>query len=495
MGQNQVVCGMLVTVAVCAGCAINPVSKRPEAVLTTVGGEQRIGREEAEKVREQMGFVEDVAAAEYVRSIGDRLAQHSPRQDIAYHFHIVEMQEPNAFALPGGYVFVSRGLLAITNSEAELANVIGHEIGHVAARHAVQRATRSVPFALATGVGKFAAGLVSRHLGSLVGGIGGFAGSLVLSPYSRSQEREADRIGQKMAAAAGWDPAGMTVFMKTLQRDEVFNTGRVREATFLDSHPSTPERVKATAKNAAKLTVVSGDPIAAGRAGFLAEFEGLRVGPNPAEGVFVEGRFLHPVMNFSLAFPENWQTQNTPQAVAARPRMGAALVVLQLATEADDMRAAVADFEKQAGVRFETDPAPTRVNGLPALRGIGKRRDATMDVTWIRYGDLIYRITGAAAPEKFASMRTVFAGIAESFGPLTAAERREVKDARLRVVEARAGEKLDALIDRSASTWKAEMALLANGMVASGDLAPGDLLKLPIPELYVPPVDPNAPDE
>ena len=495
MGQKHVVAGLLVTVAVCVGCAINPVSKRPEAVLTTVEGEKRIGREETEKVREQMGFVEDVAAAEYVRSIGNRLAQHSPRQDIAYHFHIVEMQEPNAFALPGGHVFVSRGLLAITNSEAEIANVIGHEIGHIAARHSVQRATRSAPFALVTGVGKFAANLVSRRLGNLVGGVGGLAGSLVLSPYSRRQEREADLIGQKMAAAAGWDPAQMTAFMETLQRDEVFHTGHVREATFLDSHPTTPERVKATAKNAAKLTAAPAAPIAAGRAGFLAELEGLRVGPNPAEGVFVEGRFLHPVMNFGLTFPSNWQTQNTAQAVAARPRTGDALAILQLATEADDMRAAVVDFEKEAGVRFDDEPAATRINGLPALRGIGKRRDATMDVTWISYGDLIYRITGAAPPAKFPKMRDALAGIAASFGPLSSADRSEVKDARLRVIEARGGEKLDALIDRSGSAWKAEMALLANGMVASGDLAPGDLLKLPIPEQYVPPLDPDAPAE
>jgi predicted Zn-dependent protease len=474
-----------VAVLALAGCAINPVSKRPEPVLTTVKGETTIGRTETDKLREEVGFVEDVAAADYVRRVGARLAAQSPRAGIDYHFHIVDMEEPNAFALPGGYVFVSRGLLALVNSEAELANVIAHEIGHVAARHAVQRASLSAPFAIASGLGEFAVGLVSRRLGALVGGVGGLAGSLVVSPYSRRQEREADRIGQEMAAAAGWEPSAMTALLETLERDEVFHTGSVREGTFLDSHPTTPERVRQTAKNAATLSVVAAPPLAAGRRAFLNELDGVRIGPNPAEGIFVDGRFLHPVMNFALTFPANWQTQNAPQFVAGRPRTGRALVVLQLAEESADLAAAAAAFAKKAGVSLDAEVERTRIHGLSALRATAQRRDAAFDLTWIAYGDGIYEIVAAAQPERFAAMRPTLAGIARSFGPLTAADRGAIEDVRLRVVEVPAHETLDALLGRVDSGWKAEMALLANGMTSARDVTAGDVLKLPLPEPWV----------
>jgi predicted Zn-dependent protease len=202
-----------------SGCAINPVSGWPELTLISAKQEQEIGAEEAKKVEEQMGLLDDTPFLPYLDALGQRLAKESPRQDVTHQFHVADMAEPNAFALPGGYVYVTRGLLALVNSEDELAGVVGHEIGHVAARHTVQKISRQGPFAVVFGLASGIVGLVSPFVGNIIGGVGDLTQSLVFSPYSRSQETEADRVGQEMAAKAGWDPAALSAFLTTLERE------------------------------------------------------------------------------------------------------------------------------------------------------------------------------------------------------------------------------------------------------------------------------------
>ncbi|HET8721334.1 MAG TPA: M48 family metalloprotease, partial [Nitrospira sp.] len=183
---------LLAALATAAACSINPVSNLPEVTLMTVEQEKKLGEEEDKKVAQEMGLLNDASLDGYVDSVGQRLAKESPRQDVTYRFHVVDMAEPNAFALPGGYVYVTRGLLALVNTEDELAGVVGHEIGHVAARHTVQRISRQGPFALITNLVSGVTGFFVPVVGNIVGGIGNFAQSLVFSPYSRSQESEAD---------------------------------------------------------------------------------------------------------------------------------------------------------------------------------------------------------------------------------------------------------------------------------------------------------------
>jgi predicted Zn-dependent protease len=178
-----------------AGCATNPVSGQPELTLVSVAEEKKLGEQEAKNVEAQIGLFDDARLTGYLEALGQRLARESPRQDVAYRFRVVDMSEPNAFALPGGYVYVSRGLLAIVNSEDELAGVVGHEIGHVAARHSVQKISKQGPVAAVFGV---MSGLTSwiPVVGGVVGGIGELTQSLIFAPYDRSQETQADQVGQ-----------------------------------------------------------------------------------------------------------------------------------------------------------------------------------------------------------------------------------------------------------------------------------------------------------
>jgi predicted Zn-dependent protease len=210
--------------------------------------EIKLGAEYAEQVEQYMGFSGGAELNAYVDRIGQRLVKHSSRSHLKHEFHVVDMKEPNAFALPGGYIYVSRGLLAIMNSEDELAAVLGHEIGHVAGRHSAKQQTKSrgwIPLQILAGIGGAAASVVSPGLGGAVASMGQLPASLVLASYSRKQEKEADRFGQQYAAAEGWDPAALSDTMDALTREQELAGGRdPSRMSFFDSHPTTPERAR-----------------------------------------------------------------------------------------------------------------------------------------------------------------------------------------------------------------------------------------------------------
>lgn len=469
-----------------AGCSVNPVSGLPEVTLVSAKQEQEIGDEEAKKVAEQMGLLDDNEFAPYLTQLGQRLAEQSPRKDVGYQFHVVGMVEPNAFALPGGYVYVTRGLLTLVNSEDELAGVVGHEIGHVAARHTVQKISRQGPFALLTNLVAGITGLVSPLVGSIIGGAGEFAQSLVFSPYSRSQESEADRVGQEMAANAGWDPAALSAFLSTLERDVELMSKGARKPSFFDSHPATPDRVAKTAEHAKELKRASRPPISASHEVFLARLDGLVVGQRAANGI-VEGQtFRHPDFNFLVQFPEKWQVENSPQKILAAAPDGEAAVVLGAAAEGNDPldgARAVEKATKSTDIVSKTEPVT--INGLSAahtqIEADGKVK---LDITWIAHGGLIYQVVGLAPTKKFDTLETVFRSVAHSFRPLSATERANIKEKRIRLVKAHAGESIEALASRAHSAWKTEEVAVVNGLKSTAQLREGQVLKVAVEEPY-----------
>ncbi len=477
------------------GCAMNPVTGRPDLVLLSEKDERQIGEEEAKKVEGSMGLTQDPQLAAYVEALGQRLAAQSPRTNVDYHFYVVEMVEPNAFALPGGFVYVSRGLLTLTNSEDELAGVMGHEIGHVAARHSVKRLSAAAPFAIVGGITGAVTGIVSDQLSSAVTGITSFAGGIVLSPYSRDQEREADTVGIDIAGRAGWDPAALSSFLYTLEREEELQQGAPRKPSFFDSHPATPERVEDTAKHAKKVTRGPGQPIAADHAAFLRKLDGLVVGPNPADGLLNDNRFVQPDLDFTFEFPGGWKTDNSRQAVVGAEVEGKALSLLRAAAEGNDPldvpRAVEQSLKKRDPKASLMDKVQRiRIGDLPAARAVLQTRTkagpTTIHLTWIAHKGLIYQLTGVTPVKEYSRYESTFATIAQSFRPLTASERSAVTVNRLRVISAREGETLAQVIERTNSTWSPESAAVANGLHTTSRLTAGQLLKLAITERYSP---------
>jgi predicted Zn-dependent protease len=456
--------------------------------LTLMGGEQRVGDQAAAQVEAETGVVETPELAAYVRAIGERLAAGSRREG-PWRFVILDEPVPNAFALPGGHVYVTRGLLALANSEDELAGVIGHEIGHVLGGHGAKRVNLNAPFAIITGITSFATGIVSPRLGQAVAdGGNALSQGLVVAPYSRQQEREADRIGQELAAAAGWDPRGLSRFLDTLGRATTLMLGGERQASWLDTHPATPERVEATAERATQLERATRAPIARDRKDLLGRLDGLIVGRDASHGVLVDRRFVQPEWALSLEFPDGWQTGGNARIAAAGAPSGDAMTALALVGTGRDPRDAVAAIEKETG---ETVPVEeVRIAGGTGLRARGTERvrggSLAYESTWFAQDGRIFRLVSVCDARQADAWRATFQSVANGVERASRGELAAVKDQRLRSVTALSGETAAALAERSGSAWPGESIAVANALPEGGRFDAGAWVKITRREPYTP---------
>jgi len=489
--RAMVVAAGLSLVAVAVGCAVNPVTRRPELAMVSRSTELELGSAQAKTVAAEMGLLEDAAIAAYVRTIGARLAARSPRTDVPYAFHVVDTPEPNAFAIPG-HVYVTRGLLVLLNDEDELAGVLAHEVGHIAARHAVQRLSRALPAGILTGIVSGVTGLASPLLGSLFQAGGDFATDALLAPYSREQEREADRVGQEIAARAGWDPIALAHALAhalaALERFEGTETKGQRRPSFLDAHPSTPERARNTAAYAATLVRAPAAPTVPTRGEFLARLDGLVVGPSAAQGVFDGKKFLHPDLGFHLRFPTEWKTANAATQVAGMAGDGRTIAVLSLAAEGNDPMLGVRAFERSVEEPIAPRVERTTIDGLPAAH-LGattqaEGRRVAIEIWWVALGAHVYQLTGLGAGPSPDDDRALLAGIAESFGALTPTERAGIREDHVRLVQPKPGETLALFTNRTGTPWSSQLVAIANGLATGTLPAPLRPLKVAVREPY-----------
>ena len=492
--------------------------------------EQALGDQAARQVSAELGIVDDPALSAYIERLGRRLAQFSPRQDVDYSFQIVAMEEPNAFALPGGYIYVSRGLLALANSEAEVANVLAHEIGHVAARHAAQRDTAAKAATLLTLLGVAAAATAGD--GRSIAGMQ-FLGQGLLASYSRGQERQSDRIAIELTTAAGIDPGGMARFLKQLDNSTRLQTGASRAPGFFDTHPATPERfAEATTRaQVAQLrdpdrassdderplrlktapgavidpgfaSVGAAEPspdfaIAPTQREFFDRIDGLVVGPAASEGVFRENIFLHADLGFSLRFPPGWAYQNMSSQVIAVAPDGEAIARLQLAGDGDDPRAAAAEYADREGVTLSAGK-PIRIGDLRAFRANaviqagGARADAL--VTWVAYDGRVYQLAAGTLDSSFPKYDGILRSFARGFRPLTPEQREQIDELRLRIAVARPGETLAQLSQRTENEWDLNETAVSNALFVEAVLTGGQLVKIARREPYVARPEPPAQD-
>lgn len=453
---------------VCLGfvaCAGSPKTPRKKTtVLLSEYDDVRVGREVSKDVATEVGLLDDPELTAYVNAIGQKLLRAVPRRPFEYQFMIVDQVEPNAFALPGGFVYLSRGLLALVNNEDELACVIGHEISHVAARHAAAQQA----------IGRGQPALLNPWVR---------AGRM--ASYGRDLERSADKGGQILCAAAGYDPRGMATFLDSLTQMERLRTGFSRHATFFDTHPGTTERSAVAAVRASEIRWKRDRSIADPRASLLGRIDGLPVGQRPGAGLFVGDAFLHPELDFYVRFPKGWEKSNTNSVVGAEAPRGQAIVFLMVDVPPGDPRQVAESWAAKANreVAIElTESRPVKVGSIDAWRievasGTGAGRVASY-VTFIPYGDATWRITGASpsiSPERFLR-RTL--STARSFRPLTSEERASLETSRLRIAVAEPGEDLAALGRRTANAWNISETATHNGVLPNHRYAGGEQVKI-----------------
>ena len=470
-------------------CAADPGARRTRRVMSEED-EITLGAEAAQQVEQYMGFSGGAELNAYVDRIGERLVEHSSRSHLVHEFHVVDMKEPNAFALPGGHIYVSRGLLAIMNSEDELAAVLGHEIGHVAGRHSAKQQTKSrawIPLQILAGIGGAAASVVSPGLGGAVASMGQLPASLVLASYSRKQEKEADRLGQQYVAAEGWDPAALSATMDGLTREQELAGGRdPSQMSFFDSHPTTPERAREGREYASTLTVAPANRIAIDRTAFVQRLDGLVVGDAARGGVFIDHRFVHPDLDFALSFPKGWSFENGASAVLAYPKDESAVLALQVVAEGNDPATVADEIERQAPLLERS--APTSINGLPAVSGVARIVERGQEIyiafTWIAKDGFVYQVLGATTSARWAEHRPTFDAAAATFRAPSQDELKQVHENRLRLVAAKPGETLTTIARRAQSQWSADKVAAANAMNANAKLAGGESIKVSKREPY-----------
>ncbi|CAD5105750.1 M48 family metalloprotease [Zestomonas carbonaria] len=459
------------------GCATNPATGKSNFVMMSEQQELELGRSASQEIAKQYPRYADEKLQTYVQRVGERVAQYSHRSNLDYRFTVIDSPDINAFALPGGYIYIHRGLLAYLGSEAELAAVLGHEVGHVTARHSVQQQSQSMAWnvfgqmvAIGTGVG--AAGDLTNVLGTAM-----------VRGYGRDMELEADGLGAQYLARSGYDPQAMIEVVKVLKsqedfaRDQAAKRGQAVSTSsyhgVFDTHPDNERRLQQVVGPARALAAGQQE---VNREVFLQHLEGLPFGDSEATGVRRGQRFYHAGLGFTLSFPQGWTQTNRPDVLLGQSADQHAFVAMTLdraeRTPEEFLRArlggqrlAMPEALNQAGLQGYTGVIP----GRPAKRVavIFKDKNAFLFVAAVKNGASL-----ESEDERF--LQTI-----KSFRPLKTEERKLAQPIRLHLVRAKAGQSLADLAKGSPLPGDAEATLrLLNHLYPTGEPQPGDWLKV-----------------
>jgi predicted Zn-dependent protease len=462
----------LVALVTITACATNPVTGKRQLALISEAQELEIGKSAAAEVRATIGLVDDPELQSYVQSVGTELARTSQRPQLPWSFGIVDDPTPNAFALPGGYIFITRGLMSLMNSEAELASVLGHEIGHVTARHSVTAISRQQLAQLGLGLG----GILfpeTQPFGEAIG----MGLNLLFLKHGRDAERQADRLGFEYALGEGYSMREMTDVFSALER--AGDEQRSALPTWLTTHPSSGERIKLVQQWISELPAgASGARVES--AEFLQQIDGMVFGENPRHGFFREGVFFHPELRFRFNVPAEWNSQNlTDAVVAVSPNRDAALQ-LTLAPDVAPTRAAQMFFSQQ-GTRVLTS-SQQPINGSPAVITVfdaATPQDVVRGVVaHIQHGGRTYQLLGYTPQARFDAYDRVFEHVIGSFGTVNDPAVLQVQPNRLDVVQLPERMTLDEFARRYRSSVPiAELARINQLEASTAVLDAGTLVK------------------
>ncbi len=458
-------------------CAQNPVSGRANFVTMSEAQEVQTGRQEDVKVRQEYGVYDNKALQQYVNEVGQRLGKASHRPQLQYTYVVVDSPEINAFALPGGYIYVTRGILAYLNSEAELAAVLGHETGHVTARHGVQQMSAST----AAGVGATLVGIFVPALRNQAGDTAiGLLGNVLLSGYGREHELEADKLGAEYLYRTGYDPQAMIKVIGVLKNQELFDAevakaeGRQPRSYHgvFASHPDADQRLQEVVGEAGKLA-------GSGRVNqeeFLRMIDKVPFGYSESQGFVRNFTFYHRELGLVLKFPDTWRISNKPDRVSASNRGDDVMIEMRLAGRAQGAPADI--LRKQIGNAREI--TSTTINGLPAAIATTSIRGLPTRAAVVFLGKSAYLIGGQAKTE--GAMQQALAAInatITSFHAMSETERNSARPLTLRVISAPPGATF-AELARSSPLGKNAVSYLRllNGLYPQGEPAAGQALKI-----------------
>jgi predicted Zn-dependent protease len=460
-----------VSLALIAGCATNPATGKRQIMLVGEAQEIAMGQEADQEVASSLGLYPDDALQAYVAGLGKGLAASGERPGLPWTFRVVDDAAVNAFALPGGFIYVTRGIMTHLNSEAELASVLGHEIGHVTARHTVSQITKSQ---LAT-IG-LVAGMIVRPELARFGDLAQAGMQLMFLKFGRNDEQQADDLGLRYMTRRDYDPREMVEVFSVLDRLGQ-TSGEGRLPSWLSTHPAPANRAQRI-QSEIQAQHLTGTRVE--EPGYLQHLDGMVFGENPREGFFEGAAFFHPELRFQMRFPAGWKTQNQKQAVGATSPQEDAIVVMTLVAGRSADQAAN-EFLRQQGLRAAGSER-TNIHGLPAVtalfEAVADQTPIAGRVAFVEYGDKVYRLLGYTPSVRWGNYDRVFADSISSFAPLTDRRYLDVQPRRVKVVPVTQPMTLDELARRQGATVSTDVLALINHVAPGAPLPAGRPVKV-----------------
>ncbi len=473
-------CAAIVLPAILAGCAANPATGGLDVVLMSESAEIELGREAHEEMMEGGARYDDEALQAYVDRIGQQLAANSDRPDIDYTFTVVDAEGINAFALPGGFVYINRGILAYLDNEEELAAVLGHEIGHVTARHGVrQKTASSTNEALATVVGIATQNADLYQASRLYG-------TEIVRGYGREMELEADGEGAEYLHASGYDPNVLLDVIGVLKDQETYQRARAKQAGrasqsyhgLYSTHPRNDLRLQKVIRSAAELEPTDVAPVDPEE--YRKITEGLAYGQSSAPPKREDDRFYHDKLGFTFQVPESWSVERGSRTIITSSEDADAAVALRLARAPKDV--SYRDFLSSAmGVTTLFQGQALEQNGLKGYTGViaGGNGESRRRVAVLQRGSVAYVFEARVEDDRgFTDSDQQFVTLIESFRPMKPEERSAGKRRYISWVQVEPGETF-ASIARRVRLPDAEGELrLMNGYYPKGEPRAGDWIKI-----------------
>jgi predicted Zn-dependent protease len=470
----------LLLLSVVLACAVNPVTGKKQFSLMSESQEIALGQESDPAIIAQFGLYENAALQQFINTKGQEMAKISHRPGLKYTFRILDSPVVNAFALPGGYVYFTRGIMAHFNDEAQFAGVLGHEIGHVTARHSAQQYSNQI-----LGQALLLGGmLVSKELRAF-GNEAQTAMSLMFLKYGRDHETQSDKLGVEYSTKVGYDAHEMADFFKTLK---ALGGDDGEVPTFLSTHPDPANRYENVLKLATEeQTKYPNTNFKVNRNSYLEMIDGIVYGEDPKQGYVSGGIFYHPELKFSFPIPANWKFANSPAQVQMAPSNGKALMIFTL-VEGTSLQDAASKTASELQLTV-TDSRSVTVNGLSGLevlaqqvtqdQSTGQQSSILVKSLYVKLGNNIYVFHGVSTPADFQSYASTFDKTMFGFKQLTDQSKINVTPERIRIKSvANAGTLAQALTSLGVPSARHKELAVLNGMELSAKVTAGSKIKI-----------------